>query len=74
MTLNVTVNSSGYTILVLLISNNFVELKGSVLKPVKVENLFQIACSDGVERFQTCVFLLAILVYTGGDRGVVLTW
>jgi Eukaryotic membrane protein family len=50
VTLNVAINTQNNALLTLLVSNNFVELKGSVFKSYKVQNLFQIACSDGVER------------------------
>ncbi|GAP93326.1 putative eukaryotic membrane protein family [Rosellinia necatrix] len=66
ITLNVAVNSYSNSLLPLLISNQFVEIKGSVFKKVEKENLFQLTCSDVVERFQTCIILLII-----GMRNVV---
>ena len=45
VTLNVAVNSHSNALLTLLISNQFVELKGSVFKKFEKENLFQIACN-----------------------------
>jgi hypothetical protein len=47
----VAINSSNDALMTILISNNFVELKGSVFKRSTEENLFQITCSDIVERF-----------------------
>jgi len=45
-----------------LVANQFVELKASVFKKCEIENLFQVSCSDMVERFQLTVFLLIIAV------------
>ncbi|KAI1265506.1 DUF747-domain-containing protein [Xylariaceae sp. FL1019] len=70
ITLNVAVNSYSNSLLTLLISNQFVEIKGSVFKKIEKENLFQLTCSDVVERFQTCIILLIIgmrnIVEVGG--------
>ena len=44
-------------LITLLVSNNFVELKGNVFKKCERENLFQVACADIVERFQLSVYL-----------------
>ena len=45
VSLNVAINSYDYTLLSLLISNQFVEIKGSVFKKFEKENLFQIMCA-----------------------------
>lgn len=66
ITLNVAVNSYSNSLLTLLISNQFVEIKGSVFKKIEKENLFQLTCSDVVERFQTWIILFII-----GMRNVV---
>ncbi|BEI80187.1 hypothetical protein CcaverHIS002_0107160 [Cutaneotrichosporon cavernicola] len=58
--LNVAINSYDYTLISLLISNQFVEIKGSVFKKFEKENLFQIMCADIVERFQLGMMLLVI--------------
>jgi hypothetical protein len=58
--LNVAINSRNNALLTLLVSNNFVELKGSVFKRFEAENLFQVSCSDTVERFQLSLFLVLI--------------
>ncbi|KAJ1548901.1 hypothetical protein HK405_013225, partial [Cladochytrium tenue] len=60
MTLNATVNSHSSSLLTLLISNQFVEIKGNVFKKFERENLFQLSCSDIVERFQLSIFLVII--------------
>jgi transmembrane anterior posterior transformation protein 1 len=74
VTLNVAINTQNNALLTLLVSNNFVELKGAVFKSYKVQNLFQIACSDAVERFQLTLFLGVMLVYAEGDRRLLVTW
>ena len=55
--LNVAINTEGSSLLTLLISNNFVELKASVFKRFQPENLFQITCSDIVERVHLFIFM-----------------
>ena len=45
MTLNVAINSYNNALLTLLVSNQFVEIKGSVFKKFEKENLFQLSCS-----------------------------
>ncbi|TIB04061.1 hypothetical protein E3P96_01715 [Wallemia ichthyophaga] len=55
--LNVAVNSYDNALLTLLISNQFVEIKGSVFKRFDKESLFQITCADIVERFQLMLML-----------------
>ncbi|KAJ8656542.1 hypothetical protein O0I10_007865 [Lichtheimia ornata] len=60
ITLNVAINFYSNALLSLLISNQFVEIKQSVFKRFEKENLFQLSCSDMVERFQQVAFLLII--------------
>eukprot|EP00742_Colponemidia_sp_Colp-10_P011037 GILJ01012205.1.p1 GENE.GILJ01012205.1~~GILJ01012205.1.p1 ORF type:complete len:542 (+),score=51.88 GILJ01012205.1:26-1627(+) len=60
VTFNVAINSSSNSLLTLLISNNFVELKGSVFKKFERQNLFQISCNDIVERFQLFIYVILI--------------
>ncbi|KAK3648435.1 hypothetical protein LTR56_007552 [Elasticomyces elasticus] len=62
VTLNVAVNSYSNALLTLLMSNQFVEIKGTVFKKFEKENLFQITCADVVERFQLWLMLLIIAV------------
>ncbi|KAM0786165.1 hypothetical protein ACM66B_006972 [Microbotryomycetes sp. NB124-2] len=60
VTLNVAINSYSNALLTLLLSNQFVEIKGSVFKKFEKENLFQLTCADMVERFQLSVMLFII--------------
>ena len=70
ITLNVAVNSYSNALLSLLMSNQFVEIKGSVFKKIEKENLFQLTCADVVERFQLWIILIIIglrnIVEVGG--------
>lgn len=70
ITLNVAVNSYSNALLTLLMSNQFVEIKGAVFKKLEKENLFQMTCADVVERFQLWLMLLIIamrnIVEVGG--------
>ena len=74
ITLNVSVNSDNSSLFILLVSNNFVELKSAVFKRFDANNLFQIACSDVVERFQLILFLLLITVMNVSHLGVDVAW
>jgi uncharacterized membrane protein len=60
VSLNVAINSYNNALLSFLISNQFGEIKSSVFKRFERENLFQLTCSDIVERFQMLVFLTII--------------
>ncbi|KAG9123524.1 hypothetical protein FRC07_014829 [Ceratobasidium sp. 392] len=60
ISLNVSINAYDNALLTLLISNQFVEIKGSVFKKFEKDNLFQITCADIVERFQLSLMLLAV--------------
>ncbi|KAI5452657.1 hypothetical protein NCC49_000406 [Naganishia albida] len=62
VSLNVAVNSYDNALLTLLVSNQFVEIKGSVFKKFEKENLLQIMCADIVERFQLGLMLSVIAV------------
>ncbi|KAF7321257.1 hypothetical protein MKEN_00645400 [Mycena kentingensis (nom. inval.)] len=70
--LNVAVNSYDHALLTLLVSNQFVEIKGSVFKKFEKDNLFQILCADIVERFTLTLMLLVVafrnLVEIGGSE------
>lgn len=59
-TLQVAINSYNNALLTLLLSNQFVEVKGSVFKKYERENMFQLVCADIVERFQLSVFLVMV--------------
>ncbi|KAG8971761.1 hypothetical protein FRC05_010828 [Tulasnella sp. 425] len=58
--LNVAINAYDNALLTLLLSNQFVEIKGSVFKKFEKDNLFQITCADIVERFQLALMLVSI--------------
>ncbi|KAH9956923.1 eukaryotic membrane protein family-domain-containing protein [Russula dissimulans] len=58
--LNVAINSYDNALLSLLMSNQFVEIKGSVFKKFEKDNLFQITCADIVERFCLCLMLVFV--------------
>ncbi|KAM8705960.1 hypothetical protein ACLKA7_010285 [Drosophila subpalustris] len=62
--LNVAVNSNNKVLLTIMISNNFVELKGSVFKKFDKNNLFQLTCSDVRERFHLSVLLFIVMIQT----------
>lgn len=49
ISLNVAVNSYDHALLTLLVSNQFVEIKGSVFKKFEKDNLFQITCAGQLE-------------------------
>ncbi|KAL0581310.1 hypothetical protein V5O48_000686 [Marasmius crinis-equi] len=56
--LNVAVNSYDHALLTLLVSNQFVEIKGSVFKKFEKDNLFQITYI--VERFSLALMLTVV--------------
>lgn len=58
--MNVAINSFDHSLLTLLVSNQFVEIKGSVFKKFEKDNLFQITCADIVERFTLALMLVVI--------------
>ncbi|KAI6026291.1 DUF747-domain-containing protein [Pisolithus microcarpus] len=60
LSLNVAVNSYDHALLTLLLSNQFVEIKGCVFKKFEKDNLFQITCADIVERFTLSLMLLVV--------------
>jgi hypothetical protein len=70
ITLNVAVNSYSNSLFTLLMSNQFVEIKGTVFKRIEKPNLFQLFCADVVERFQLLLMLTIIgmrnIVEVGG--------
>ena len=74
VTLNVAINTKNNALLTLLVSNNFVELKGALFKSFKIQNLFQIGCADSVERFQLSVFLVIIVMVTKSTKHLFMVW
>lgn len=67
VTLQVAMHSSNNALLTMLVSNNFVELKGAVFKKFEEGNLFQITAADMSERFQM-VLVLSIMLCQQLDR------
>lgn len=67
VTLNVALNSESGLLITVLVSNQFIELKGCVFKKYSKENLFQISCSDAVERFQIFVFIIMSSLHNMND-------
>lgn len=63
-TLNVAINSNNKGLLGIMMSNNFVELKGSVFKKFDKNNLFQLTCSDVRERVHLTVLLFVVVLQT----------
>merc|ERR1719445_2411237 len=68
-TLNVAINASNKALLTIMMSNNFVELKGSVFKKFDKNNLFQVSCSDVRERFHLFALLFVVVVQTMKEYG-----
>ena len=60
--LNIAMNSHNMALLTIMISNQFVELKGNVFRKFEEANLFQLACSDIRERLHVSIFLIVIIV------------
>jgi len=61
-TLNVAFNLHNKILLIIMMSNNFIELKGSVFKRFDKNYLFQVACADVRERFHLFWLLCIVLV------------
>jgi len=59
--LNMAINTSSSAVLLIIVTNNFGEIKSTVFKVYKVENLFPIITSDIVERFYLVVDILFVL-------------
>ncbi|KAL9654246.1 hypothetical protein ABK040_010278 [Willaertia magna] len=69
VTLNVALNSRSQNLITMLISTNFVELKSMVFRKSGREALFQLSCSDIVERFEMTVFSLIIFFHNSKSSG-----
>jgi len=59
---NVVLNSASSSLLALLVSNNFAELKGTVFKNMNVTRLWTLSMQDIVEHFHITVCLLFVLI------------
>lgn len=68
-TLNVAINSTNKAFLTVLMSNNFVELKGMVFKKFERNNLFHMSCSDVRERHHLLVLLIIVILRTIQEYG-----
>eukprot|EP00102_Acyrthosiphon_pisum_P004048 XP_001947211.1 PREDICTED: protein TAPT1 homolog [Acyrthosiphon pisum] len=62
--LNIAINSKKRALLPIMMSNNFIELNGSVFKKFNKTSLFQLSCSDVRERFHLFILLLIVVVQT----------
>ncbi|XP_059172567.1 transmembrane anterior posterior transformation protein 1 homolog [Physella acuta] len=60
--LNVAFNSHNKNLLTIMMSNNFVEIKGNLFKRLDKNNLCQITYSDVKERFHYLVLLLFVFI------------
>lgn len=68
ITINVAINSHSKALFTVMVSNQFVELKGSVFKKFDVKNVFQLSCSGElvicVETYLTWIHLTyTIMMY-----------
>jgi len=61
-TLNVAFNNHNKVLLIIMMSNNFIEIKGSVFKRFEKNNLFQVTCADVRERFHLFWLLYIVLI------------
>jgi hypothetical protein len=59
---NVALNGDNYSLLALLASNNFSELRKQVFKKTAPEELFRLACADVIEHMQLTVYFLVMLL------------
>lgn len=66
ISLNVAVNSYNNSLLALLLSVQFAEIKGSVFKKIDKEGLFQLSISDIIQRFKIFLLLLIIIIRNTG--------
>ncbi|XP_069140488.1 transmembrane anterior posterior transformation protein 1 homolog [Argopecten irradians] len=60
--LNVAFNSHNKALLTIMMSNNFVEIKGSLFRKIDKELLYHISCSDVKERFHYTVLLAVVFI------------
>jgi len=67
ITLNIAINSQNKIIVAVLLSDNFIELKGNFFKKMDKKQHFKVACLDAVERFQITIFLMIILIQNAHD-------
>ncbi|XP_033756022.1 transmembrane anterior posterior transformation protein 1 homolog [Pecten maximus] len=60
--LNVAFNSHNKALLTIMMSNNFVEIKGSLFRKIDKELLYHISCSDVKERFHYTILLAVVFI------------
>jgi len=70
ITMNVAVNSDGNALFVIVVSSNFIELKSIVFKKYFHATMFQISCSDVVERFQAFVVMVTVTIQNLSHMGL----
>lgn len=68
VTLNVTINAEGNSLLALLVGNNFTELKSVVFKKNTPESLHGVCALDALERMQYVVFFVVMLLHHMHER------
>jgi len=64
ITLNVCMNSGSNTLITLIVSESFTEVKSVVFKKLPKEVMLQISCSDAVEHFKILIMVFLIHVQT----------
>merc|ERR1719233_1701308 len=64
ITLNVCMNSGSDSLITLIVSQSFIELKSVVFKKMPMEVMLQISCSDVVEHFKIIIMVFLIYVQT----------
>lgn len=70
ISLNVAVNSYSNSLLTLLLSLQFAEIKGSVFKKFDKEGLFQITLADSAERFKLTILSIVIILRNIGTTPI----
>ncbi|KAK6185588.1 hypothetical protein SNE40_007789 [Patella caerulea] len=60
--LNVAFNSHSKALLTIMMSNNFVEIKGNLFKRLDRNHLFHISCGDIKERFHYAILLSVVFI------------
>ncbi|KAG5510876.1 hypothetical protein JKF63_06377 [Porcisia hertigi] len=68
VTLNVTINAEGNSLLALLVGNNFTELKSVVFKKNTPESLHSVCVLDALERMQYIVVFFVMLLHHMHER------
>jgi len=75
ITINVAINSKSNQLLALMISNNFVEMKGAVFKKMDARRHLQMACLDIYERYHMQICLLFVMIeMLNNSKGGAIDW